>query len=146
MDVQVQRRPNAVSGTPCFLPCQRCRVKLGVKSEACFLQSYGNDILVSNSGLCISLEPLLHHDLTSSVCDSSTSLTHLIPVQTPSSLPVGSNRPPESDTMAATVALPGVNMFEVVSDDIDHVNIHKGQNDVYEKSKSDQEKDTITFR
>jgi hypothetical protein len=48
--------------------------------------------------------------------------------------------------MAATVALPGVNMFEVVSDDIDHVNIHKGQNDVYEKSKFDQEKDTITFR
>jgi inositol oxygenase len=49
--------------------------------------------------------------------------------------------------MTATIAFPGVNMFEAVSDDIDHINVHKGQdNDIYEKSKFDQDKDTTTFR
>jgi len=48
--------------------------------------------------------------------------------------------------MAATVAFPGVNMFEAVSDDIDNINVIKGQEDIYEKSKFDQDKDTTTFR
>ena len=52
--------------------------------------------------------------------------------------------------MAATIAFPGVNMFEAVSDDIDHVNAHKGKridnDDIYEKSQFDQDKDTTTFR
>lgn len=55
-----------------------------------------------------------------------------------------------SNTMAATIAFPGVNMFEAISDDIDRVNAHKTNkshdNDIYEKSQFDQDKDTTTFR
>jgi hypothetical protein len=55
-----------------------------------------------------------------------------------------------SNTMVATIAFPGVNMFEAISDDIDHVNAHKTSkghdNDIYEKSQFDQDKDTTTFR
>ena len=53
-------------------------------------------------------------------------------------------------TMASTIAFPGVNMFEAISDDIDHVNAHKTNNghdnDIYQKSQFDQDKDTTTFR
>lgn len=52
--------------------------------------------------------------------------------------------------MAATIAFPGVNMFEATSDDIDIVNAHKGvQNQevhMYEQSQFDKDKDTTTFR
>lgn len=52
--------------------------------------------------------------------------------------------------MAATIAHPGVNMFESTSDNVDLVNVLKSSpstgDDMYEKSQFDKDKDTTTFR